>query len=74
MKYNLYKHDYLECPFCNKHVKLYYSKSHLKTKKCFDLQNMLEKNDYEKMFILFIQEINKIKSNLNGEEEQPVKG
>jgi hypothetical protein len=63
--YNLYKNDYLPCPFCKKNINLYNSKSHIKTKKCNELQTLLKnKNYYDDLYIEFIKTRNELKDEI----------
>jgi hypothetical protein len=62
--YNLYADDFITCPYCCKLVSLYYSKQHLKTKKCCTLQNLLDKDTYNNLYLDFTRTINKLKSDL----------
>ena len=67
--YKKYCNDILPCVFCHKCVNLYYAKSHLKTKNCKALQGMFPKEERDSLFLKFIQEINRLKSELNLKED-----
>lgn len=67
--YKKYCSDILHCVFCNKCVNLYYAKAHLKTKKCQALKEMLTEDERNKLFLKFVQEINRLKSELSLGEE-----
>lgn len=62
--YKLYINHFISCPFCNKLVNLYYCKQHLKTKRCKSLQQLVEKNEFDNLYLKFVREINKLKSEL----------
>ncbi len=67
--YKKYCNDILHCVFCNKCVNLYYVKSHVKTKKCKTLQEMIPKEEYDNLYLKFVREVNKLKSELNLKED-----
>jgi len=67
--YKKYCNDILHCVFCHKCVNLYYAKSHLKTKKCQALQEMLSTDERNNLSLKFIREINKLKSELKIKDE-----
>ena len=68
--YKLYRRDYLTCPYCNKYISLYYCKSHLKSKSCKTLQNnLLEKYEFDKLFLVFCRKVIKLKSELRLNEK-----
>lgn len=67
--YKIYCNDFLNCPYCHKLVSLYYCKTHLKTKNCKSLQELIEKNERDNLFLIFTREINKLKSELRLKEE-----
>lgn len=64
MLYKKYCNDYLECPYCNKTVNTYYAKTHLKSKSCIELQNMLSDEIKKNLLLFFTKEINKLKGEL----------
>lgn len=63
--YKKYCNDLINCPFCAKNVNLYYSKSHLKTNKCKELQQLIDKQEYNSLYLIFIKKINELKSDIN---------
>lgn len=67
--YKLYANDFISCQYCNKLVNLYYCKQHLNTKRCQILQELLNKDDYDNLYLKFIREINKLKSELRLKED-----
>ena len=64
MHYVLYKHDLIPCCFCGKHVNLYYSKTHLKTKHCVALQKLINEEERNNLFVQYCREINRLKGEL----------
>jgi len=71
MSYKKYCNDILHCVYCRKCVNLYYAKCHLKTKKCKSLQEMIPKEEYSSLYLKFIRDINKLRSELKFRDEDP---
>jgi hypothetical protein len=67
--YKKYCNDILPCVFCHKCVNLYYAQSHMKTRNCKALRGMFPKEESDSLFLKFIQEINKLKSELKLKED-----
>lgn len=67
--YKKYCNDFLPCVFCHKCVNLYYSRSHLKTKRCKELQERVSTEEFENLYLKFIREINQLKSELKLKED-----
>lgn len=67
--YKKYSKDYLHCPCCSKLVNLYYSTQHLKTKNCQSLKKLMDEKDYDVLYLKFIREINKLKSDIRLSED-----
>lgn len=66
--YKKYCDDILPCVFCHKCVNLYYARSHLKTKKCKALKEMLPKDESDNLYLKFIRDINQLKTELKFKE------
>jgi len=67
--YKKYCNDMLPCVYCNKCVNLYYAQSHLKTKKCKALREMISKEESDSLYLQFIREINELKSEIRLKED-----
>ena len=62
--YKKYSNDFVQCVYCCKLVNLYYARTHLKSKSCKCLQDLLKKSDFDLLFLKYQKEINQLKSEL----------
>lgn len=62
--YDLYKHEYINCAFCNKLVTLYNAKNHLNNNCCLEFQKILIKEELKKRLCDYYKKINELKSKI----------
>ncbi len=62
--YKIYSKEIIQCPCCNKYINLFYGINHLQSKQCRKIQDMMKEDELKQIQIVFIREINKIKSEL----------
>ena len=66
--YDLYKTEYIPCIFCHKLVQLNATNTHLRTKKCKQIQT--EINNYDELIVKHKRKINDLKSSLRLENDE----
>jgi hypothetical protein len=72
-RYYRLKNDLVNCLFCNKLVNLYYCKTHLKSKKCVMIQNILkDKNEYDDLNIKMQHRITELIDKIKYSEDDNV--
>ena len=68
--YEMYKNDYMKCPFCGKSNNLQYIKQHLKSKTCLKCQDQYKQNNnFDAEMLNLQQNINNLKSQIKLESE-----